>query len=285
MSLRGTLRGAIALRPPSSSGRSLSILLKAEPLKAPRVTGRTISLPSLPRLTVILTLSLGLKVSIALPRSPGPDTLAPLMATITSPSSAFFPSPCRLMPTMPAAAHGDPGGTSSTTAPSLTMGMPLLADSASEGSLSRYEMPSTARCTCPNWISCSMTGLAVSMGMAKATPALVPAPSEAVLMPISLPSLSMSGPPELPGLIAASVWITPLILRPVGATICRFLPLITPVERDVSCPKGLPMAIANCPTRSLSEVPTVRACRTLSGASIFSTAMSLSGSTPVSLAS
>jgi hypothetical protein len=29
----------------------------------------------------------------------------------------------------------------------------------------------------------------------------------AVLTPISRPALSSSGPPELPGLIAASVWI------------------------------------------------------------------------------
>ena len=55
---------------------------------------------------------------------------------------------------------------------------------------------------------------AVSMGMAKPTPMLppwdvVPWASEAmaVLMPTTSPSALMSAPPELPGLMAASVWM------------------------------------------------------------------------------
>src|SRR5262245_65235226 len=36
----------------------------------------------------------------------------------------------------------------------------------------------------------------------------------AVLTPISRPSLSSSGPPELPGLIGAVVWITPEMVAP-----------------------------------------------------------------------
>ena len=43
----------------------------------------------------------------------------------------------------------------------------------------------------------------------------------AVFTPISRPALSKSGPPELPGLMAAFVWITPLIGRWLSVTISR----------------------------------------------------------------
>ena len=46
----------------------------------------------------------------------------------------------------------------------------------------------------------------VPIGIAKPTPALWPTRlAIAVFMPMSLPELSQSGPPELPGLIAASI--------------------------------------------------------------------------------
>ena len=49
----------------------------------------------------------------------------------------------------------------------------------------------------------------------------------AVFIPIRFPELSRSGPPLLPGLIAASVWITSWIGRPVAAELISLLsPLI-----------------------------------------------------------
>ena len=51
----------------------------------------------------------------------------------------------------------------------------------------------------------SMIGLAISIGSAKPMPSALPA--MAVLMPMSRPSPSSSAPPELPGLMAASVWM------------------------------------------------------------------------------
>ena len=42
-------------------------------------------------------------------------------------------------------------------------------------------------------------------------------------MPMTLPELSMSGPPELPWLIAASVWIPLGMVWPLGA--CRLRPV------------------------------------------------------------
>ena len=53
-----------------------------------------------------------------------------------------------------------------------------------------------------------------SAGIEKPTPAELPdAERIALLTPTSRPALSSSGPPLLPGLIAASVWITPAISR------------------------------------------------------------------------
>ena len=43
---------------------------------------------------------------------------------------------------------------------------------------------------------------------------------------------SMSGPPELPWLIAASVWIEPGIEKPFGAVIVRLIALTMPALID-----------------------------------------------------
>ena len=52
--------------------------------------------------------------------------------------------------------------------------------------------------------------MARSMGIAKPSPSLPP-PREMIdaLMPMTSPDALTSGPPELPGLIDASVWIIP----------------------------------------------------------------------------
>jgi hypothetical protein len=94
--------------------------------------------------------------------------------------------------------------------------------------------------------------LTVSIGTAKPTPELEFDPLVAIceLMPITRPSASSSGPPELPGLIAASVCTTPEILKPFGESISRLsaemMPLVTVPER----PNGLPIAIAAWPGRA-----------------------------------
>ena len=64
-------------------------------------------------------------------------------------------------------------------------------------------------------MSSGTTRLTESMGMAKPMPALVPDGDRmAVLTPMMRPAESSNGPPELPGLMAASVWITLVISRP-----------------------------------------------------------------------
>ena len=60
----------------------------------------------------------------------------------------------------------------------------------------------------------SVVAFAICAGMAKPAPAKEPEfEMMKVLMPISSPCAFTSAPPELPGLIAASVWIKPPGLR------------------------------------------------------------------------
>ena len=64
-----------------------------------------------------------------------------------------------------------------------------------------------------------------------------------------------SGPPELPGLSAASVWITSSMVRPLTERIERPSADTTPAVTVDSNPSGLPMAITSCPRRKLLELP------------------------------
>ena len=72
-------------------------------------------------------------------------------------------------------------------------------------------IPRKACSTSPLVLELVGTSRAVLIGIAKPMPTLpLPPPPVSIceLIPITWPSASISGPPELPGLIAASVWIT-----------------------------------------------------------------------------
>src|SRR3984893_11070340 len=77
----------------------------------------------------------------------------------------------------------------------------------------------------------------------------------AVLMPITSAADDTNGPPELPGLSAASVWITSSVVRPLTERIERPSAETTPAVTVDSKPKGLPIATTNCPRRRLLELP------------------------------
>ncbi len=102
----------------------------------------------------------------------------------------------------------------------------------------------------------------------------------AVLMPIRCPLTSTSAPPELPGLMAASVWmkfskvLMPSCVRPSALT----MPLVTVCPT----PNGLPMASTWSPISRASELPNVITGRSVN--SIFRMARSVSGSVPITLA-
>ena len=129
--------------------------------------------------------------------------------------------------------------------------------------------------------SSAMSALAVEIGDGEADVLGVAGDAIAVLMPITRPDALRSGPPELPGLIAASVWIT-------SSSALRRSVEHRPVQgRDDARGHGRarPRARARCRSRrrrrrprSCSELPsaTVREL----GASTFTTARSFGRSTP-----
>jgi hypothetical protein len=100
----------------------------------------------------------------------------------------------------------------------------------------------------------------------------------AVLMPTTRPRESTSGPPELPGLSAMSVWMMFSISRPVRLRSERPSALTTPADTVDWKPSGLPIATTSCPTRSAAESPSVAGGR--SAASARTTARSVAGSLP-----
>ena len=126
-----------------------------------------------------------------------------------------------------------------------------------------------------------MTRWTVFEGIAKPMPC--PCEMRSVVMPTIFPRASTSGPPELPGLIGASVWIH----RLYGATSrYRRGELMMPSEMDRVNPNGLPSASTNCPGWIMSESVNSHAGSGLcpAGNWIWSSARSVSGSRPTSRA-
>ncbi len=105
------------------------------------------------------------------------------------------------------------------------------------------------------------------------------------LMPITSPPTFSSGPPELPGLIGASVCSTLSIVKPLGAVIWRCSAEITPVVSVRSRSNGLPIAYTGSPTWTALESPSVSGCSVRPSVEMCSTARSLEGSLPTTLAS
>jgi hypothetical protein len=94
-------------------------------------------------------------------------------------------------------------------------------------------------------MSCRTICCAVSLGTAKPIPTLpsdVPPVSIWESTPMTRPSRLTSGPPELPWLMAASVWIAWSIESPFGAVIARPVALTIPAVIVRSSPNGFPIA-------------------------------------------
>ena len=76
------------------------------------------------------------------------------------------------------------------------------------------------------------------------------------LIPITSPRASNSGPPELPWLIGASVWIASTRLYcVVSEGIERRIAETTPTESESSLPNGLPIAATGCADDDTAESP------------------------------
>ena len=95
----------------------------------------------------------------------------------------------------------------------------------------------------------------------------------ALVIPITSPYILNKGPPELPELMAQSVWIRFMVTLLESVT-SRSSALTEPeVSENVSSPRGFPMATTSSPTLVLSESPRTTWAR--SSASTFKTARSL----------
>ncbi len=109
------------------------------------------------------------------------------------------------------------------------------------------------------------------------------------LTPTTSPFKLKSGPPELPGLMAASVWIISAVLKappPSGATCAGCVlpsPEIMPRVMVPFNPKGLPMATTDCPTKREFESPIGKGWIWSAGASTLITAISASASVPITV--
>ena len=101
-------------------------------------------------------------------------------------------------------------------------------------------------------------------------------------MPTTAPVESTSGPPELPGLIAASVWIASITalasVSPASSRTGRSSALTMPSVTVPTRPSGEPMAITPSPTARLADDPI--AATTGFATSTLTTARSVFGSRP-----
>ena len=103
-------------------------------------------------------------------------------------------------------------------------------------------MPSRPRLTSPKRTIWPSTARAMLDGTAKPMPTLPPeGPMIAELMPTSSPRRLTSAPPELPGLIEASVWMKSS--KPSGERPLLPSALTMPEVTVCPMPNGLPIAI------------------------------------------
>jgi len=174
--------------------------------------------------------------------------------------------------------------TSPAASPALEAGLPLCTcwTTAPCPLASPIETPRYACSTLPLEINVSAIDLTVFDGIANPTPSLPPESLRICeLTPITSPLMLRSGPPELPWLMAASVWIESLIVKLFGASIWRWSALTIPLVTVSSRPNGLPIAIAVSPTCTAFELPNCSGCRTDWGApSTLITPRSVDGSVP-----
>ena len=103
----------------------------------------------------------------------------------------------------------------------------------------------------------------------------------AVLMPITWPSRLKVGPPELPRLIGASIWMKSSYgPEPMSRPRAETMPAVTVPPR----PNGLPTAITQSPTRGVVGVAEVDDRAAACSASTLISARSVFSSVPTSLA-
>ncbi len=207
-----------------------------------------------------------------------PLTASSSIATITSPV-------CR-----PASAAGDPDDTSTTLAPRRVTPSAVAVASC-------MVTPRNACSAEPSLMSWSAMFVARFTGMANPSPIepdcspLMPLDIVAIddVMPMTWPCALNRGPPELPGLIAASIWIalvtTCVLPSSPDAETGRSTADTMPVVAVFARPSGLPTARTASPTVTSSDVPNDAGFRSSGGSFSSTTARSVVGSVPTIVAS
>ena len=129
-------------------------------------------------------------------------------------------------------------------------------------SMSATVMPRRGRVTLPVSMIWDVKLLTVLMGMQKPRPSKprVALRNFSVGMPTSSPLALSSAPPELPELMAASIWITEMPREKLLALMSsrsspEMMPAVTVPKSTSSMLPGLPMQMASSPMRSASESP------------------------------
>jgi hypothetical protein len=201
---------------------------------------------------------------VSCPRS---STAFPFTDTITSP--AFTP----------AFAAGAPATTSCTTAPLAFSGSPKPWARSAFRSL--MVTPRYPRAILLPFSSCGRSCFTRLTGTAKPIPCPICGETMAVLIPTTSPFMLKSGPPEFPGLMAASVW-----MKSSKGPFCseRSFAETIPKLADSRRPKGLPMASTKSPCSSASESPSATVGRSAGAFSSRISATSVGGSLPTTLA-
>ena len=134
-------------------------------------------------------------------------------------------------------------------------------------------------------MSCDVIDLTVLLGIANPTPSFPPESlSICELTPITFPLASSSGPPELPWLIAASVWMALVIGWLSGDWMVRPVALTMPAVSESARPNGLPIANTPWPVCTVDESPSVSGVRVVADGSTLITARSVSASLPTRVA-
>ena len=152
----------------------------------------------------------------------------------------IFPIYARSLPPRSPARSAAPPGTTCTMSNPKSDGNPIC--SASSGVIGIVRTPSAGLRTRPSVTRSFSTAFAVLIGIANPIPALCPTfEAIIVLMPITSPCQFSSGPPEFPGLIAASVWIASSITIPSGSCTGR-IELMMPRVIVPLRPNGFPIA-------------------------------------------
>ena len=128
----------------------------------------------------------------------------------------------------------------------------------------------------------------VFIGTANPIPMLPRAPvfpvAIAVLTPTTDPFAAISGPPEFPLLMDASVWMTSSIVNSFGAVSGRCRALMIPAVTLRSRPSGFPIATTESPTRTRSEFPRSKGRSARASTFTLRSARSVDGSVPTTLA-